>query len=238
MNDYKEFVSMIFEFGKDTDYFANEYAGTMPSHIKPELQDLMFEKFGKEIDEITQQKAIEVKFKKKFYTKLLRAKKKLVSMDKADAWFDIVFQKYFNRGILEHLIVYAIKFLYKNDLFVPKRLLNQVGNDELLAEFTASACDYLGWTIQNEPVEESTVVEEEFIDEQSETEETPEEVNETDVVSYESKEVQPVEQPSQPVVKVERTVTHEVATVVDVEDTFKSELPPFFRPGGKSSKKD
>ncbi|MCM1194346.1 MAG: hypothetical protein NC099_02450 [Corallococcus sp.] len=219
MNDYKEMDQLVFEFGKDTQHFAQNYAGTMPSAIKSQLQDLMFTGFAKEIDAITEREQLEIKYKKKFYDKLLRAKMKLSKLDRADAWFDKVFQKYFNRGILEHLLVYGVRFLYKKDLFVPKRLFAQINNDELLAQFTAAACEYLGWTNSNELVEQTTTDETEPAEEQFENDENSDRDAETaqsepttDVTVYEPKEVQSIEQQAQPIVTLERTVTREVMT--------------------------
>lgn len=156
MKDYKEMDKLVFEFGDDIKYFAKNHGGTMPPAIKTQLQDLMFTSFAKEIDAITEREELEIKYKKKFYNKLLHAKLKLAKRDRADAWFDKVFQKYFNRGILEHLLVYGVRFLYNKDLFVPKRLFVEINNDALLAQFTASACEYFGWSIQTEPVDEHT----------------------------------------------------------------------------------
>lgn len=172
MKDYKEMDKLVFDFGDDIKYFAQTHGGTMPPAIKTQLQDLMFTSFAKEIDAITEREELEIKYKKKFYNKLLHAKLKLAKRDKADAWFDKVFQKYFNRGILEHLLVYGVKFLYKKELFVPKRLFSQINNDELLAQFTAAACEYLGWAIASDPVEEPTVDEKQSTENEQEQEET------------------------------------------------------------------
>lgn len=268
MKDYKEMDNLIFEFGKDTNHFASTYAGKMPPAIKSQLQDLMFTGFAKEIEAIQQREELEIKYKKKFYDKLLRTKRKLVNKDRADAWFDKIFQKYFNKGILEHLIVYAIRFLYRNELFVPKRLFSQINNDELLAQFTLSAIEYLGWNAQNDGTEPPITDETKTIDEEQDEDETsaddeeaPKDEECTDVTVYEPKEVQPVEPQQQPVVKVERTVTHEVLTTtgtppneppvtsdsVDEGTDENSDTPPaisaqkeqphFYRPGGKNGKK-
>lgn len=266
MKDFKEMDRLIFEFGKDMKYFADNYAGTMPGGIKTQIQDYMYVGFSKEIDAITEREALEIKYQKKFYDKLLKAKRKLANLERADAWFDKVFQKYFNYGVLEHLIVYAIMFLNKKFLFVAKRLFEQIGNDDLLAEFTAAACEYLGWTSQNAPAEEPTPDETESEDKQQQPEEmpledeaTPQAETPTDVAVYESKPVQPIEQQPQPVVMLQRTVTHEVVTATPggttpatgaddittisdddgptVSPKSDEKVPPsFYRPGGKSGK--
>lgn len=263
MKDYKEMDKLVFDFGDDMNYFAQEYGNKMPPVIKTQLHELMYTGFAKEVDAISEREQIEIKYKKRFYDKLLKAKRKLASKDRADAWFDKVFQKYFNHGVLEHLITYAIHFLYKKDLFVPKRFFAQIGDDELLAEFTATACDYLGWTGQNEPAEQPTSDETEQIDEQpidgeksDNDEETNQEKEAAAVTVYEPKEVQPTD-PPHPVVTVERTVTHEVVTatpgalapttqttndaaadVVEEQMAPAKSTPNFFRPGGKSGNKD
>ena len=172
MKDYKEMDKLVFEFGDDIKYFAKNHGGTMPPAIKTQLQDLMFTSFAKEIDAITEREELEIKYKKKFYNKLLHAKLKLAKRDRADAWFDKVFQKYFNRGILEHLLVYGVRFLYNKDLFVPKRLFVEINNDALLAQFTAAACEYFGWSIQTEPVDEPITDEEPTTDNEQQTQET------------------------------------------------------------------
>lgn len=172
MKDYKEMDKLVFAFGDDIKYFAQNHGGTMPPAIKTQLQDLMFTSFAKEIDAITEREELEIKYKKKFYNKLLHAKLKLAKRDRADAWFDKVFQKYFNRGILEHLLVYGIRFLYNKDLFVPKRLFTQINNDELLGQFTVCACEYLGWAIANEAADEPTTDERQSTDTEQEQEET------------------------------------------------------------------
>lgn len=267
MNSFKKMDELVFEFGKDIKYYANNFAGETPGEIKTQLYEYMFARFCKEIEAISEVEAVDIKYKKKFYNKLFKAKRKLTNLDRADAWFDKIFQKYFNRGILEHLIVYAINFLHRKHLFVSKRLFAQIDNDDLLAEFTVAACDYLGWTSQRESVEEPTSDEMEVVDEEEETEDLS--INDedeaddeqcTDVTVYEPKLVQPIEQPQQPVAKVERTVTHEVMTVTpggtvpveeddDEEDidvdgdeaaSLKSEekvTHRFHRPGGKSGNK-
>lgn len=172
MKDYKEMDKLVFEFGDDIKYFAQNHGGTMPPAIKTQLQDLMFTSFAKEIDAITEREELEIKYKKKFYNKLLHAKLKLAKRDRADAWFDKVFQKYFNRGILEHLLVYGVRFLYNKDLFVPKRLFVEINNDELLAQFTAAACEYFGWSIQTEPADEPTAEETQPTENEQEQKET------------------------------------------------------------------
>lgn len=220
MKDYKEMDQLVFEFGEDLKKFVQNHAGLMPPVIKTQLQDLMYTKFAKEIDTITEQEEVEIKFKKRFYDKLLRSKIKLAKLDRADAWLNKLFGKYFNKGLLEHLIVHAIMYLNKQNLFVPQRLFAQLNDDELLAQFTISACERLGWTGQNDVVEQPTMDENEPAEEQSEAseiidegaEQLQDETESTDVAVYEPKEVQSVEQSSQPVVKVERTVTHEVMT--------------------------
>ncbi|MCM1289629.1 MAG: hypothetical protein NC132_03140 [Corallococcus sp.] len=269
MKNYKEMDQLVFEFGDDLKYFAQNHAGAMPPVIKTRLQDLMYTKFSKELDAMEQQEQLEVKFKKRFYDKLLKAKLRLANKDRADAWFDKVFSKYFNKGLLEHLIVYAVKFLRKKDLFVPQRLFTQLNDDELLVRFTLAACERLGWTGQNDAAEQPTTDETEQTEEQAEPEKTSDgdaeqatnEAESTEVTVYEPKPVQPIDQP---VVKVERTVTHEVmtatsqstvqnqtaATGTDEEPeavtaeaqatSVKSEektLPPFYRKGGKSGNK-
>lgn len=263
MKDFKEMDEVVFRFGDDLNKFAEKYSGRMPPAIKTQLQDYMYTGFAKEIEAMTEQEEVEIKCRKKFYDKLLKTKSKLANIDRADAWFNKVFEKYFNRGLLEHLIVYAARFLHKKDLFVAKRLFVQINDDELLAEFTRAACEYLGWTDQNESTEPPTIDENEDDEQQQEIDETnaddenttPDEEQCTDVTVYEPKEVQPAEQQAQPVVKVERTVTHEVMTatqggtipptgasdVVAADDEESAaapngELPSFFRPGGKSTK--
>ncbi len=262
MNSFKKMDELVFEFGKDIKYYANNFAGETPGEIKTQLYEYMFARFCKEIEAISEVEAVDIKYKKKFYNKLFKAKRKLTNLDRADAWFDKIFQKYFNRGILEHLIVYAINFLHKKDLLVAKRLFKQINNDELLAEIATSACDYLGWTSQNEPIVDET----ETIDEQQQEtdenafsdEETAQNDEQcTDVVVYEAKELQPIEQQAQPLVKVERTVTHEVMTAIQgtiapvtqgneevaanddegqgtTPNGTRKVPPSFFRPGGKS----
>jgi len=171
MKDYKEFNQLIFDFSKDTKYFANNYADDQPEHILPELQDYMFARFSKELDAMVADEELTIKQRKRFYAKLFKAKRKLTDVDKADVWFDKIFEKYFYRGILEHLIVHAIQFLQKKDLFVPKRLFSQIEDVTLLYEFTADACNYLGIAV-NEPVEQSTTDENEPAEEQTETNES------------------------------------------------------------------
>lgn len=251
-----------------------DQADGVSTPITNEMIDLVHTEMHKEVAAVTAHEKFVIKCKNKMYKTLLNAKRKIATAEKADAWFDKVFQKYFNRGILEHLIVRGIMFLHNKDLFIAKRLFKQIDNDELLAEFTAAACDYLGWTSQNEPVAEPTADETEAIDEQQETDETQSEDEEaaqddeqcTDVVVYEPQVLQPSEQQAkpneqqaQPVVKVERTVTHEVMTAtpgtttpvtqVNVEvaanddegqgtplNSTTKNVPPFYRPGGKSGK--
>lgn len=269
MLDFKEMDELIFKFGEDTNHFADNYGSRMPPAIKTQLQELMYTGFAKEVEAIQQREELEIKYKKKFYDKLLRTKRKLVNKDRADAWFDKVFQKYFNRGLLEHLIVYAISFLFKKDLFVPKRLFKQIDNDELLGQFTYAAMEYLGWLSQTDGAEPPTKDEAEQLDEQAteekttdSDEETEQEAEITDVTVYEPKEIQPTEPQQQPVVKVERTITHEVMTATqgtpqpeppvtdntaddgiddDSDETpvtsSQKDLPPFFRAGGKNAKK-
>ena len=47
MKDYKEMDKLVFEFGDDIKYFAQNHGGTMPPAIKTQLQDLMFTSFSK-----------------------------------------------------------------------------------------------------------------------------------------------------------------------------------------------
>lgn len=245
MNDFKQFNHLLFEFGDDHNTFTDRYAGKMTPVIKEQMRDLMFTHFVKEIEAQEQYDLIDVKYRNKFYDKLFKTKKKLISKDRADAWFDKVFQRYFIHGVLEHLIVHAIMFLYKRNLFVPQRLFAQIDNNDLLARFTASACEYLGWTGQSESVEPLVTDESEEQEEAPSVNEQPvegdsEAPNEAAVVVYESKEVEPVvdaetnnETSS---VIAERTVT-ETREVVTVPVLSEKELPSFFRPGGKSDKK-
>lgn len=256
MKDYKEMDKLVFDFGDDIKYFAQNHGGTMPPMIKTQLQDLMYTYFGKEIDAIVEREELEIKFKKKFYDKLLKAKLRLAKLDRADAWFDRVFQKYFSRGILEHLIIHAIRFLRDKDLFSPKRLFTELNDNELLAQFITAACEYLGWAERSEPVSEETEEEET----PTEEDETPaDEEQNAEVTVYEPQPVAPFEEQPKAVVKVERTVTHEVVTATqqadnsvseadnddeaDVEEESDTSLKSdekvrhnYFRPGGKSSK--
>lgn len=261
LNKYKSIEEIVDYFQARYNEMADQADG-VPTAITSEMIDLVHLEMCKQVNEVTAQEKFIIKCKNKMYKKLLNAKRNIATAEKADAWFDKVFQKYFNRGILEHLIVYAINFLHKKDLLVAKRLFKQINNDELLAEIATSACDYLGWTSQNEPIVDET----ETIDEQQQEtdenafsdEETAQNDEQcTDVVVYEAKELQPIEQQAQPLVKVERTVTHEVMTATQgtiapvtqgneevaanddegqgtTPNGTKKVPPSFFRPGGKS----
>ncbi len=218
MNKYRTIEEIVDCFQARYNNMADQADG-VPTAVTNEMIDLVHMEMSKEVDEVVAQEKATIKSKNKMYKKLLSAKRQIATVEKADAWFDKVFKKYFNKGILEHLIVYAIKFLHRNELFVPKRLFMQIDNDELLGQFTYSAMEYLGWLSQTDGVEPPTNDEAEQIDEQAteeETtdsdEETEQEAETTDVTVYEPKEIQPTEPQQQPVVKVERTITHEVMT--------------------------
>ncbi len=266
MNKYKSIEQIVDYYQQRYNVMADQADG-VPVPITNEMIDLEHLEMCKEVDEVVKQEKFVIKCKNKLYKKMLSAKRKIATLEKADAWFDKVFRKYFNKGILEHLIVYAIRFLYRNELFVPKRLFSQINNDELLAQFTLSAIEHLGWNAQNEAAEPPTTDEKEIEDKEQDEDETPADDEETpkdeectDVTVYEPKEVQPTEPQAQPVVKMERTITHEVLTTTgtppseplvtdDADDgtdengeappptSTQKEVPHFYRAGGKNGKK-
>lgn len=176
MKNFKEFNKLVFDFNDDINYFADEYADSDPETIRTGLYDMMYSKFCKEIEDMEAAEEVKIKYKKKFYAKLFKIKSRLIAKDKTDTWLDRIFQRYFNFGLLEHLIVHAIKFLQKQDLFVPKRLFKQVDDMALLAQFTADAAEYLDFQlIDKHELDENEAVDEPITDETEETAEQPEE---------------------------------------------------------------
>ncbi len=268
----KKLEQIYGEYCQEFNRFADNFANGLTNSIRDFSIDVIYKEYKKELKQQTLDDKLKIKAKNKMFKALQKAESKLVGIERADLWFENIFQEYYTKGLLEPLVVNAVLFLQKQELLVPKRLFAKLSNDELLADFTLAACNYLGWT-QNDAAEQPTTDENETTNEQTEetetadsTEEQPQnEAESKDVTVYEPQVVQPVEQPTQPVLTVERTVTHEVMTATPQQgqaqpalqsqaqvadagaDNAEEQAPPsqserkappsFYRPGGKSGNK-